>query len=368
MPSKKTDRIEHTLDSLIRKGFLPGISIAVAQKGELLLDLQHGWKAVYPERQALEKNTLFDLASVTKPLITAFIAAYLRERGELDLDLPVSRYWKDFPFPVTARQLLAHTSGMPAWFPFYLFEPPGALPDSAFNRLIPAKPPGRRVLYSCVGYIILYRLLEKISGCPLRELVQKILISPLGLQHTFFRLPEHIRERAAPTEMGNAHEKKLCQESFPGPGARFKWRETMIRGEVHDLNSHHFGGYTGNSGLFSIPRDLVRLTLEFFPETASILSSRTIDLFWSNQTPRSRAHRTIGFKLNSSFYTSGGNALESDAIGHNGFTGTSIWLEKGSGRQWIILSNRIHPQVNDQNFDRIRRRLHKLLKIKLDEK
>lgn len=366
MPSRKTERLEHYIDSLISKGIFPGISIAVARRGELLIDLQFGWKSIHDERQLLGKNTLYDLASVTKPLITAFIAAYLRERGQLDPDLPVSHYWHHFPFPITTRQLLTHTGGMPAWFPFYLFEPPGLFPDCALSHLTGWMRPGRRVVYSCVGYIILYRLLEKISGSPLQELAKKILIEPLGLTHTFFRIPENVRAAAAPTEKGNEYEKKICQTIFPQESSRFNWRTSMIQGEAHDLNAHHFGGYTGNAGLFSTPRDLVRLTREFFPATASILSAPTLELFWTNQTPFSRAHRTIGFKLNSSFHTSGGKALENNAIGHNGFTGTSVWLEKDSGRQWILLSNRIHPQVGKINFDRIRRRLHKILKIRLE--
>ena len=139
----------------------------------------------------------------------------------------------------------------------------------------------------------------------------------------------------------------------------------MIQGEAHDANSYYLGGTAGNSGLFSTAEDLFRISHEFFPSTATILKPGSIDLFWRNFTPKQRSHRTAGFKLNSSFITSGGRVISNDAIGHNGFTGTSIWFEPVSEHKYIILTNRIHPEVKNINFDRIRRKLHRLIKSDL---
>ena len=146
--------------------------------------------------------------------------------------------------------------------------------------------------------------------------------------------------------------------AFPGAAG-------LLRGEVHDANSFYSGGSAGNAGLFASARDLFKLSREFFPQTATLLKADTIRLFWQNRTPWSPLHRSLGFKLNSSRPISGGRALSEQAIGHTGFTGTSLWLEPETQRQWIILSNRIHPRVKKTNFDATRRKLHRLLKSEL---
>jgi CubicO group peptidase (beta-lactamase class C family) len=262
--------------------------------------------------------------------------------------------------------LLTHTSGLPEWHPFYLYHPTGRIGLDAFKQLPPAYPPGKKVLYSCVGYMLLCSILEKVAGLELERLAADVLFRPLGLANTFLAVPESRRDGCAPTEMGNAYEKRMGQRFDRYAAARYPWRTAVIRGQTHDVNSFHQGGFAGNAGLFADVRDVWRLALEFFPESATIIDRRSIELFWMNFTPRFRTHRSIGFKLNSSFVTSGGPALARDAIGHNGFTGTSLWLEKASGRIWILLANRIHPRVPAGAFDPVRRRLHHLLRRELD--
>jgi len=139
----------------------------------------------------------------------------------------------------------------------------------------------------------------------------------------------------------------------------------LLLGEVQHANSFYSGGSAGNAGLFASARELFKLSREFFPEAATLLKADSIRLFWQNRTPWSVFHRSLGFKLNSSRPSSGGSVLSKQAIGHNGFTGTSLWLEPETQRQWIILSNRIHPRVTKMNFDATRRKLHRLLKSEL---
>jgi CubicO group peptidase (beta-lactamase class C family) len=192
-----------------------------------------------------------------------------------------------------------------------------------------------------------------------------IIFKQLDLQDTFFLVPDAKKTRCAPTEIGNLYERNMCRSEHEEAAARFSWRTRLLRGEVHDANSFYSGGSAGNAGLFANARDVFKLSREFFPETATLLKADSIRLFWQNRTPWSVLHRSIGFKLNSSRPTSGGSALAKPAIGHNGFTGTSLWLEPETQRQWIILSNRIHPRVKKINFDALRRKLYSILKSEL---
>jgi CubicO group peptidase (beta-lactamase class C family) len=350
------------LDQIEKKAF-PGISVLVAEHGRIILERHFGLKAVWPEPEPLAGDTLYDLASLTKPLVTAFLAVYLLEKKQWRLGDEVRRFFPTFPMHITLEQLLTHSAGLPPWHPFYLYRP---LADPAqIAALKNTAAPGTRVLYSDVGYILLRRMLEKASGLEYQKMAAAIIFKQLKLQDTFFLVPDAKKTRCAPTEIGNLYERSMCRSEHEGAAARFSWRTRLLRGEVHDANSFYSNGSAGNAGLFASARDLFKLSREFFPETATLLKADTIRLFWQNRTPWSVLHRSIGFKLNSSRPTSGGKALSKLAIGHNGFTGTSLWFEPESQRQWIILSNRIHPRVKKINFDALRRKLHKLLKSEL---
>ncbi len=355
-------KLEAYIQLLVKKEIVPGISLLAGQKGEILHSSWHGFRAVTPEREPLEADTIYDLASLTKPLVTAFLAVYLREKTGLDLHSPVKAFFPDFDRPVTWMHLLTHTSGLPAWHPFYLFTREDFPAITAFRRLNPHHLPGEKVIYSCVGYMLLRRLIEKVTGQEFQKTAQEIIIKRLALKNTFFSVPAERVHQTAPTEKGNFHEKNMCRKNFDRLASAFPWRETIIRGQVHDANSFYFGGCAGNAGLFSTAADLFTISREFFPETSTLLSPESIRLFWTDGIGRGPSRRTVGFKLNSSFFSSGGTALSRQAIGHNGFTGTSMWLEPQTQSTWIILSNRIHPSVRPDQFNRIRRKLHRLFK------
>ena len=339
------------------------MSILVADRGHILLERHFGYKAVCPEQEPLASDTLYDLASLTKPLVTAFLAVYLLEKKQWHLGDEVRRFFPTFPLPITLEQLLTHSAGLLPWHPFYLYRPLADLAQIAALKNMAA--PGTRVLYSDVGYILLRCLLEKTAGLEFQKMAAAVIFQPLKLQDTFFRVPDAKKTRCAPTEIGNAYERGMCRTDHEEAAACFSWRTGLLRGEVHDANSFYSGGSAGNAGLFASARELFKLSREFFPEAATLLKADSIRLFWQNRTPWSVFHRSLGFKLNSSRPSSGGSVLSKQAIGHNGFTGTSLWLEPETQRQWIILSNRIHPRVTKMNFDATRRKLHRLLKSEL---
>jgi len=369
-------KLETFIQSVIQRGIVPGFSILVGQSDSPRFQHHYGWKSLFPQKEPVQDNTLYDLASLTKPLITALLTLYLVEQKAVTLETEVKTL---FPHlgkfgTMNVLHLLTHTSGLPGWYPLYLF---GDDYLKRFTYIHLKSRPGQQVVYSCPGYILLYYILQKVSGVPFHTLAQQVIFDSLGLKDTFLTVPESLRHRAAPTEQGNHHERKNAVAWLNSREGRFfwplyqsfRWREDIIQGETHDLYSHYRGGTAGNAGLFSTTSDLFRLSREFFPRSATILSPETLQWCWKNLTPFKRSHRTVGFKRNSSFVTSGGRAFSRHAIGHNGFTGPSIWLDTNEITQQdttvILLTNLIHPEVKTVRFDRIRRKLHRLLLTEL---
>jgi CubicO group peptidase (beta-lactamase class C family) len=364
--------VEKYIQSLIEKEVIPGISILIAKKEKIFFKKYYGWKSLLPQKENIKEDTLYDLASLTKPLVTTFLTVYLMEKENIDLDTKIRKIFPELPsdFNFTLLQILTHTSGLPAWYPFFLW---GSDYFSRFKSLQLETRPGKWVNYSCVGYILLYYLIEKLSGISFKKFAHQVIFEPLGLKNTFLAVPDELKKNAAPTEKGNEFEKNLAvqwvnkQERDLKYGKlinRFNWRTSIIQGEANDINSHTLGGTAGNAGLFSTTEEVFRICLEFFPSSATLLKTQSLKLCWKNFTPFNKSHRTIGFKRNSSFITSGGRALSRKAIGHNGFTGTCFWLDPREETTYILLTNRIHPKVRDINFNKIRRKLHYLLRQK----
>jgi serine-type D-Ala-D-Ala carboxypeptidase len=365
-------KFETYIQSLIRRRMIPGMSLLVGKGNTLFFQNHYGNQALLPQKIALQENTLYDLVSLTKFLITGLLTLYLVEHKALTLETEVKAVFPELEKfgNMNVLHLLTHTSGLPGWYPLYLF---GQDYLKRFPYLPLQSRPGQRLVYSCPGYILLYYLLQQVSGTTFQTLAQQVIFDPLGLKNTFLTVPTAFRHRAAPTEYGNKQERKKTEAWVHSAEGKFyyplylhfPWRESIIQGETHDLYSHHIGGTAGNAGLFSTTSDLFQLGRQFFPSSATILSPETLQWCWKNLTPFKRSHRTIGFKRNSSFFSAGGRAFSRHAIGHNGFTGPSIWLDtKNNPLQditIILLTNLIHPEVKEINFNRIRKKLHHML-------
>jgi len=294
------------------------------------------------------------------------------ERGKLEIDGPVARILSEFDRAdkrrISIRQLLTHTSGLPAWQPLYLAT--GGDSEAALNA-IAAEPlqsePGDRVCYSDLGFIALGFLLERIAGAPLAEIARRRLFDPLNLQHTCFNPAPALRTQVAASETGNAYER----EKVGGlAGARdFKWREHVIWGEVHDGNAYFLGGVAGHAGLFSNARDTFRLADQFIAGRTELLAPETCVIFRTNMTQRLAEARSFGWQLAEAADSTAGPALSADSFGHLGFTGTSCWIEAARERVFILLTNRTHARqppfamIND-----VRRAFHTLASATLDAK
>ena len=352
------------LSEHISAGDFPSAVYLVAQSGNKIFADALGNSVVEPYQIANKLDTVYDLASLTKPLITAMLCARRIELGELTLDSSVSHYLPEFERTdkqmITVRELLTHTSGLPAWRPLYLLtndEPDRAV--GAIANLDLEYHPGTRVIYSDLGFITLGFLLERMTGQRLAALAQHEIIQQLQLEHTFFNPELALQTGIAASETGNTYESNMCEET--GAGIYSNSRQRVIWGEVHDGNAYFLGGAAGHAGLFSTAEDILVLSNQFLGTHSSLLKPETCANFRTNMTPGLEEARSLGWQLALSKESTAGPDLPSDSFGHNGFTGTSVWIDSQHDRVFILLTNRTHArQLPFANINAVRRQFHSL--------
>jgi CubicO group peptidase (beta-lactamase class C family) len=186
-------------------------------------------------------------------------------------------------------------------------------------------------------------------------LAREALFAPAGAADTGFRPPSSLKDRIAPTEMGNAREREMAGpagDGFPG------WRTYLLQGECHDLNAWTLGGVSGNAGLFSTCADLHRLALEHLGAGRGVLDEAARRLLRTDLTPGLTENRSVGWQLAASPGSSAGPFLSPGAMGHTGFTGTSIWIDPENGWILVLLTNRVHPRYRPHDMNAVRRRFH----------
>jgi CubicO group peptidase (beta-lactamase class C family) len=357
----------------IEAGDFPSAVYLVAEHGQAIFAEALGDAVHNPETRAASLDTIFDLASLTKPLVTALLCARRVESGELTLDSSIANYLLEFDRPdkslITVRQLLTHTSGLPAWRPLYILasgDKEAALAAIASEPL--AYEPGKQVVYSDLGFIVLGFVMARLKGRPLAELAEVELFSPLHLQRTFFNPSQAIQTGIAACENGNQYERDMCErdaELLQYSG----WREGGIWGEVHDGNAHFLGGGAGHAGLFSTASEILRLANQFIGGLSELISKETCRLFRVNMTEGLNEARSFGWQLASTKDSTAGPALPPDAFGHTGFTGTSCWIDAVSERAYILLTNRTHNRpLPFSNINQVRRQFHTLAAAALSAK
>ena len=341
-------------------GIFPGARYLVARGREVLEEGWLGNSVVSPEIIPTAENTLYDLASLTKPLVTGALAALLASRGRLRLEAALEEYLPETSGRWIGRStlldLLAHRSGLPAWLPLYLkvSDRPGYLRE--ISLLTPEYRPGSRVVYSCLGYILVTLVLERVSELSLDELAGREIFSPLGLQDTFFRPPSSLRRRIAATETGNRREEEMAGEAGRGFSG---WRQEVLWGECHDLNAHTLGGVSGNAGLFSSARDLHAMALEFLGSGSGLYDAKCLEVLRGDLTSKLNENRSVGWQLAATPDCSAGPLLSAEAMGHTGFTGTSIWIDPKKGWVLVLLTNRVHPHYRPDDMNAVRRQFHR---------
>ena len=373
--STTDEQIDALLAARIAAGDFPSAVYLVAERGRIRYCGALGDAVREPVRHAASVETIYDLASLTKPLVTGLLAARMVERGELELERAVGSYLPEFArgamAAVNVRHLLTHTSGLPAWRPLRILTGGRRerVPDAIASAGLEYEP-GTRVVYSDFGFITLGLLLEKICGAELDELARREIFRPLALERTFFKPERALLTGVAACELaGNAYERRMCEaEGLTKTEAQAEnveavgvWREELIWGEVHDGNAYFLGGAAGHAGLFADARETFTLAEQFIAARTRLLAPGTCGLFRTNLTPSLDEARSFAWQLAATKDSTAGGALAPDSFGHLGFTGTSCWIDAARERVFILLTNRTHTRTLPfVNINGVRRQFHTL--------
>ena len=332
LDARELAAIDADVAGAITRGEVPGAVVLVVRDGKVALRKAYGLRSKQP-REPMTVDTLFDLASLSKPIATAAAVMLLVERGKIHLGAPAARYWPEFAQAgkesVTVEQLLLHASGLPA--DNGLAEYAGSREDTLARiaRIAPIAAPGSKVLYSDVGYIVLGEIVARVSGAPLDAFTLENLFTPLGMAETGFLPDNMLSARIAPT-------------------ARREGR--FLRGEVHDPRARRLGGVAGHAGLFGTADDLA-VFAEMLLEGGEVLGRRvflpeTVNAMIEPR-PIQGASRTLGWSARPA--EPGARA----SIGHTGFTGTGLRIDLERRMVVVVLTSRLHPD-GEGNADRLR--------------
>jgi CubicO group peptidase (beta-lactamase class C family) len=353
-------KIRRFLENGVGAGVFPGAVLMVAQGDEIAFREAVGYRCLIPEHLTMEIDTIFDLASLTKPLATTLALMKLVESGKIGLDRPLANFFLE-PLPedkgvVTTRLLLCHSAGFTHWKPFYLelvnHEPAkrkGMLRKRILQEPL-AYPPGDKVLYSDLGFMILEWIIEESSGMTLPRYLARHFYGPLSLKKTFF-------------VEGN-HQNQVPKQSFAST-EDCPWRNKVIRGEVHDENAHALDGYSGHAGLFGTVDEvyqIVNLLREhFLGRRQDDLKPQTVRDFFTRQDNVKGSSWALGWDTPSLEGSSAGRYFSRNSVGHLGFTGTSVWMDLEKDVIVILLTNRIHPTRKNEKIREFRPKLHDLI-------
>lgn len=324
-------QLDNFINQQIVDGLFPAIDILYAVGDKVVLRQQWG---------EIGSDNLFDLASLTKPIAVATLLMKLVADGKLDLDDKVQKYLPEFTgkykSEVSLRMLASHISGLPATVKLY--KKHKNLADARHDLLTMALEyqPQTKMIYSCLGYLILTEILQKITGQTLADLFQIHIAMPLNMLDSAF---SPLKYGVSPNQITPTHSSKM-------------------RGVVHDGNARFFNEQGGNAGLFSTSSDMHRFAIMLLNESQPLNSAA----FFNNQNPPNLTPRSIGWELNTQQYqaTSCGENFPIGSIGHTGFTGTSMWLNPQTKQVLIALSNRVYlsHDANIPAMVEFRKKLH----------
>lgn len=364
--------IEDAFREAVTEGDFPGAVVLVGKGEEVVFEGAFGSRSLIPEKSPMRPSTIFDLASLTKPLATTMAVMLLVRERKIRLDDRVTRFFPDFGVfgktHVTFRHLLSHSSGLPAWKPFYEeiikgertgkinFVASRAAKSYVFEQIHrekPLCPPARRSVYSDLGFMLLGEAVEEISGWTLDRFCQERIFKPWGLRSTSFvdltqlrtRRLQPVQEMIAPTE-------------------NCPWRKKVLCGEVHDDNAYAMGGVAGHAGLFSSARDihllLSRLGRCYAGQDAALPESLVGEFLRRDESVEGSTH-ALGWDTPSPNGSASGDRFSQRSVGHLGFTGTSIWWDLEKSCHVILLTNRVHPSRNSDKINQFRPYIHNLI-------
>ncbi|HEY3350661.1 MAG TPA: serine hydrolase domain-containing protein [Thermoanaerobaculia bacterium] len=353
------------LDEGLERGFFAGVTALVASEKETLAERHAGDARLEPasERRAAGPDTLWDLASLTKPLAGAALVLSLVSEKTLSLDDCVSRFedrWKKtFLEGVSVRSLLAHLGGLVDWFPLYSKGEGRPAYVRTLGELDAAAIPGTKVIYSCPGYLFLSEIVERVAGGTLDRLFEARVSAPLHLSKNLLFSPSSPEDlaRCAGGERNDATERRMTADRKLKYGG---FREGVVNGQVNDGNAYRRGnGVSLNAGLFGTAEAAAALGRAWLARDGRLLPERFFALATENATAGLGEDRGLGWQL-ASTPGSAGEPLGPSAYGHTGFTGASLFVAPELGRVAVLLANRLHPEARAAEMNDFRRRFHEI--------
>ena len=355
--------ISQKMQEGVASGVFAGGVLLIAHKRHICFHKAFGFAQLTPDRIPLTTSTLFDLASLTKPLATTAAMALLIESGDLRLENPVSKFIPAYKAgekrKATLAHLLSHSAGLPAWKPYYIEiarqdkKEPGFLSSPAAKdtvyQMAVNEPlehlPGTHSLYSDIGFMILGNIMEKVTGESLKKFCRDAIFLTLNATRT-------------------------C---FPGIGKKMKgtiaatedcpWRGKVIRGEVHDDNAYAMGGVSGHAGLFSTAKDVFTLVRDWLNsiDGYGLIQHALAKKFLTRRSIPKGSSFGLGWDTPSLQNSSSGHFFSPQSFGHLGYTGTSIWVDRVNELTVILLTNRVHPARNNGQIKMFRPLLHDVI-------
>jgi len=343
-------------------GTVPGLVLLVATNGQIAFHDAFGARQLVPRMLPVFPDTLFDIASITKAVVTSVLAMREVGLGRIALELPVVELLPEFEgadrAQVTVRQLLSHSSGLPAHRPFWRQAAEAPSERRAVALLAAREPleyePGTRAVYSDLGFIVLGWLIERIGGERLDVAARRQIMKPLGLASTTFMSLSDLDERARVLGDRSIAATQLCPE-----------RHRVLIGEVDDLNAMAMGGIAGHAGLFSTAAELSQIAAALCRAWrgddaggGALVERDVIRTFWSPSGVSGSTWR-LGWDGPAAANSQAGTRFPRAGVGHLGFTGCSLWIDPSRDSWIVLLSNRVHPAVpKDDRFKRFRPLLH----------
>jgi uncharacterized protein YbbC (DUF1343 family)/CubicO group peptidase (beta-lactamase class C family) len=325
--------VDAVIERVMHDGAIPGAVLLIGHDGQVIYRKAYGERALEPRREPMTLDTIFDLASLTKVIVTTPAVMQLVEQGKVRLNDPVAKYLPEFAQngkeDITVRQLLTHYSGLA---PDLDLKTAWEGKETAYRMAFAETPqdaPGSKFSYSDINFIVLGALVERVSGETLDEYAARHIFQPLKMARTRFLPPLDRRagwiEKIAPTQ--------------------YDENEHMLRGLVHDPTARRMGGVAGQAGLFSTGDDLAKFAQALLNGGGGILSALSVEkMTRPEQPPSAPVLRGFGWDIDSPYSSNRGDLLPVGGYGHTGFTGTSMWIDPTTQTYIILLTNAVHPR------------------------
>ena len=345
---EKLDLARVVLENHVAQKTMPGAVGLVLRRGGVVARWAVGQHTYDWDARSVLVDDLFDLASVTKAVVTTTLCALFVERGKLDLDAPIKEYVPAFggggKDGVTARHVLAHCGGLPAHV--HLYKQHAGREDilQAVCDLELAYAPGSETAYSDMGFLLLGMALEAMGGARLDRLAQRFVFDPLGMKDACYCPNVDLRPRILPTEV------------------KANLRQGLVWGEVHDENAAAMGGVASHAGVFATADDLGRFVQMWLCggmlDGVRILSEDVVGLFTQRAHLAPKSTWALGWDTVSAGGSSSGRYFSERSFGSLGFTGTSVWIDPKRDLGVVLLTNRVHPTRDNWQINELRPAFH----------